>query len=272
MTIFEFNAAIVRAPGESVVGGLRTGGGPAPSLTGIRAEHAFYVRALEEAGLAVEVLPPLEDFPDSVFVEDPALVFAEGAIVLRPGAASRAGEGAALASVLDRRFERVLTLAEGTADGGDVLATPHAVYIGLSERTDEAGARALARLLAELGRVARIVKPPAGTLHLKSAAALVDEETIVATRALAAAGIFAGSRILTVPEGEEGGANMVRINDRVLAGAHCPRTIEMVRALGLRVVPLPVAEIGRLDAGLSCMSLRWRRGPDAASVELMPEE
>jgi dimethylargininase len=258
MRIFEFDSAIVRTPGESAVDGLRAGGGPAPSLSALRVEHDLYVRALGEAGVEVEILPALEEFPDSMFVEDPALVFPEGAILLRPGAPSRAGEGAMLEAALRRRFERVTMLTEGTADGGDVLVTPQAVYIGLSGRTDAAGARALAAELTRLGRDARIVATPPGTLHLKSAAALLDEETIVATPALAASGMFADFRVLETPEGEEGGANLVRVNDRVLAGAFYPGTIDLIRAHGLEVVPLPVAGIAALDAGLSCMSLRWR--------------
>jgi dimethylargininase len=255
--VFKFTDAIVRTPGNSVVRGLRSGNGPAPSLTAFRAEHDSYVKALQDAGVEVEVLPPLENLPDSVFVEDAALVFADCAIVLRPGAASRAGEGRHAEAVLRRRFERLAALAEGTADGGDVLVTPGMVFIGLSARTDAIGARSLARLLAELGREARIVAAPPGILHLKSAAALVDEETIIATPALAASGMFADFRVLTTPEGEESGANMVRVNDVVLAGAEYRRTLDLVGALGLNVVPLSVTEIGKLDAGLSCMSLRW---------------
>src|SRR5687767_11578724 len=147
MGCFDFTNAIVRRPGASAVGGLRADSGPAPSLAGLRAEHDTYIVALGEAGLAVEILPPIEAFPDSMFVEDPALVFPEGAILLRPGAPSRAGEADALAPALLRRFGHLAWLAEGTVDGGDVLVTPDLVFIGLSNRTDEAGARALSRLL-----------------------------------------------------------------------------------------------------------------------------
>ena len=258
MSVFQFDSAIVRRPGESVVDGLRAGGGPSPSIAGIRAEHGLYVAAFEAAGLAVEILPPLEEFPDSIFVEDPALVFPEGAILLRPGAASRAGEGEALEPALLNRFDRLSFLPEGHADGGDVLVTANLLFIGLSSRTDAAGARALALLLAEQGREARIVATPPGILHLKSAAALLDQETILATPALAASGVFVGLRVLLTPEGEEAGANLVRVNDCVLVGSAYPRTIALIESLGLETVPLPVAEIARLDAGLSCMSLRWR--------------
>lgn len=258
MKVFEYDSAIARAPGRSVVSGLRADGGGDPDADGVLAEHAAYVAALEEAGVRVEVLPPLEKFPDSVFVEDPALVFPGAAILLRPGAASRMGETAEIEPALRRRFGSVLALTEGFADGGDVLVTPQGIFIGLSARTDETGARGLARLLEGLGYAARIAPTPEGVLHFKTASALLDEETIVATSALADAGLFDGFRVLTVPEGEERAANLLRINDRVLLGADYPRTRELLDKAGHRVVPLPVSEIRRIDAGLSCMSLRWR--------------
>ena len=226
-------------------------------MTGVLAEHRAYVAALEQAGVAVETLPPLDDFPDSIFVEDPAFVLPEAAILLRPGAASRLGEAEAIAPALRARFERVLALEAGFVDGGDVLLLPDEILIGLSARTDRDGAERFAALLSELGRRARIVATPAGVLHLKSACALLDEETVVATAALAAAGLFDGFDVLEVPEGEERAANLLRVNDVVLAGAGFPRMLERLSARGCELVPLEVSEIAKIDAGLSCMSLRW---------------
>ena len=157
---FRFDRAISRRPGASVVKGLRAGGGPDPSLAGLLAEHAAYVAALEAAGLSVTLLDPLEDFPDAIFVEDPALVFPDCAIMLNPGAVSRAGEGAFLRPVLEQMFETVLDLSQGHADGGDVLAMGDAVFIGLSARTDRTGAEALARLLEGTGRKAVVAETP----------------------------------------------------------------------------------------------------------------
>ena len=256
--IFDFTHALLRAPGESVIKGLRAGGGADPTLAGIRAEHAAYAQALRDAGLAVSILEPLEDFPDAIFVEDPALVFPDAAILLNPGAPSRAGEGAFLRAALDQRFARVIDLPAGHADGGDVLAMPDRVFIGLSARTDRAGAEALAGVLASLGMAAQIVDTPPGVLHLKTASSLVDEETVLATAALAASGIFADYRLIAVPEGEEGGANVLRVNDHLLCGAQYPRTIDCLAGHGAAIVALDNAEIARIDAGFTCMSLRWR--------------
>ncbi len=257
-----FDRAIVRRPAPSVVGGLRRSDRGDPSYEGILAEHQVYVAALGEAGLKVSVLPPLEAFPDSVFVEDPALVFAEAAILLRPAAPSRADEVAAIAPSLRAAFERVLDLpGPGFVDGGDVLLTPGAVLIGLSGRTDRVGAEALCGLLSQLGYRGELAATPPGVLHLKSDCALLDDETVLTTARLAASGLFEGrQRQLVTPEGEEAAANALRLNDVVLLGSEFPRTAEMLTTSGYSVVLLPTSEIARLDAGLSCMSLRWSAG------------
>jgi dimethylargininase len=262
MRVFDFDHAIVRAPGRSVVDGLRSDARAEPSYERIAKEHAGYVAALRDAGLAVDALPPLERYPDSTFVEDPALVFPEGAILLRSGAASRLGETAEIAGALKRHFGTVLALeGEEYVDGGDVLVTPEAVFIGLSKRTNCAGADALRARLGQLGREARIAQTPDTILHFKTAVSLLDEDTVVATKAMAASGIFAGFKVVLVPDDEEPAANLLRINDVVFVGGNFPRTIDLIAKEGLRVVALPVSEVGKLDAGLSCMSLRWRRKP-----------
>lgn len=261
MRVFEFTTAIAREPGKSVVDGIKSDPAAVPRYDEVLAEHRAYIGALAAAGVAVDILKPLEEFPDSVFVEDTALTFAEGAILLRPGAPSRLGEREEMRGALARHFANVAELGVGEyADGGDILVTPEAVYIGLSKRTNRIGAEALARHLAVLGKKARIEHTPASVLHFKSACALLSEDTIVATRTLAESGLFEGYRVLIVPEGEEGAANLLRVNKTVLIGKSYPRTAEMVAKEGLGVTLLPVSEVAKLDAGLSCMSLRWAKG------------
>jgi len=255
--IFTFDKALVREPSRSVVRGLSSQTGPRPSYDGIANEHAMYVRTLEECGLSVEILPPLEEFPDSVFVEDPALVFGDAAILLRPGAETRLGEASVLEPDLRRRFKRVLSLHGGFADGGDILRTPEGMYIGLSSRTDQRGAENLGELLRSLGLKSRIVRTPADTLHLKSDCSLVADDQVLCTEALARSEIFDGFRKLVVPRKEQRAANALRLNDTVLIGEDFPLTLELLRSQGHEVRTLPVREIGRIDAGLSCMSLRW---------------
>ena len=105
-----FTHAIVRRPADSAIHGLRVVDQGAPDLVGLRREHAAYVDVLTGVGVSVEMLDPLEPYPDSMFVEDPALVFREAAILLRPGAPSRRGEAAVLEPFLRTRFTEVLSL------------------------------------------------------------------------------------------------------------------------------------------------------------------
>ncbi|MEL6736733.1 MAG: arginine deiminase family protein [Pseudomonadota bacterium] len=252
-----FTRAIVRKPGRSVVSGLRAEGGDDPTYEGVLAEHGAYVAALKTAGVSVTELEPLEAFPDSIFVEDPALVFPAGAIVLRPGAESRAGEAEFIRPVLNQHFDTVLELGDGYVDGGDVLVTPGTVMIGLSARTDRAGAYSLIALLGQLGLKGEVFNTPPGVLHFKSDCSLLDDETVLATPTLAASGAFEGFEVLLTPENEEGAANALRVNDAVFVGAQFPKTIAMLSDAGYAVVPLPTEQIAKIDAGLSCMSLRW---------------
>jgi dimethylargininase len=255
--VYQFTSAIVRRPGASVINGLRAGDGGNPSVEGVRMEHDAYIAGLERVGVLVTVLEPLEAFPDSIFVEDPALVFGDTAILLHPGTKSRTGEAEAIAPSLREHFTTVLELDAGHVDGGDVLTTPDAVMIGLSARTDRQGAEALIKLLARIDRRGEIFHTPEGVLHFKSDCSLLDETTVLSTERLAASGVFKKFRQILTPAGEEVAANALRVNDTVFVGQDYPGTIKLLRDEGFQVQPLPTAEIAKIDAGLSCMSLRW---------------
>ena len=138
------------------------------------------------------------------------------------------------------------------------VTTAREVLIGLSARTNEAGARALLGLLEQLGRKGRIVTTPPGVLHFKTDCSLLDEETVLCTPRLAASGVFKDYRVVLTPPGEEAAANSLRVNDSVFVGSAFPRTTDRLTANGYRVVTLPNAQIALLDAGFSCLSLRWR--------------
>ncbi len=257
--MFDYTHAIVRAPGHSVVSGLRDGSGPDPDYAALVQEHHVYVETLRGLGLHVDILSEAEDFPDSLFVEDPALVFSEGAIVLNLAAPSRAGESKLIAPVLDTYFERVLHMqGPGHADGGDVLVLPDRVLIGLSGRTNRAGAEELVHLLTQLGKKATIAETPPGVLHFKTGCSLIDEETVFALPQMADCSAFAGLRVVPVPAGEEKAANKLRIRDAALISTGFPESQEIIESFGVRTIMLPTEHISRIDAGLSCMSLRWR--------------
>ena len=258
--MFDYDHALVRQPAPSVVAGLRADAGPDPDFTALLAEHDTYVETLCALGLNVDILPPVDEFPDSIFVEDPALVFSEGAIILNLAAASRAGEASLIAPELSRHFDRVLRMhGPGHADGGDVLVLRDRVVIGLSARTDRQGAEELVGLLDQLGHRGVIAETPKGVLHFKTGCSLIDEETVFALPQMASSPAFAGLRVVAVPEGETKAANKLRIRDAALIGDTFPKSREIIESFGIRTIGLKVEQIGRIDAGLSCMSLRWHK-------------
>tara|TARA_A100001011_G_C14171007_1_gene782487 strand:+ start:170 stop:934 length:765 start_codon:yes stop_codon:yes gene_type:complete len=252
---YNFSNAIVRYPSKSVVNGLSKNG-LKPDFYALRNEHRIYVEKLAKLGLKMHELNPLEAFPDSVFIEDPALTFKDGAILLRPGALSRQGEQDDLRPTLHKMFQRVLELQRGTVDGGDVLRLQNEFLIGLSSRTTNLGAGELQALLLRFGLKSRIVNTPTGVLHLKSDCSVLDEDTVFVTPQIKASKVFSDYRIIVTPEDELAAANLLRINDKIILPDRCPRTAELL-SNHYSVEIVKVSEVSKLDAGLSCMSLRW---------------
>lgn len=251
-----FSLALTRPPTPSVIDGLRADAGPDPDFAAFADEHVGYQRALEEAGVRVEQLEPLDAFPDAVFVEDAALCIGSHATVLRPGAPTRAGEADAIVADLEERFATVARVGEGFVDGGDILVTASEILVGLSARTDDTGAEALRAAVAPTGLPVRIVETPPGVLHFKTDCAIVDDATIFSTARLAASGCFDGYTVIECPAGEEAAANLIRVNDHVLMRTGFPQTEALLRDRGYNVTTVRADEAARIDGGLSCMSLR----------------
>lgn len=255
---YQFTHAVVRRPGRSVVNGLRMVDRGEPDIELFEAEHCGYVRALERAGLKVAVLPPLEAYPDSVFVEDTALCLPEGTIILRPGAPSRSGEAAANAPALAGLGHDVHYIGQaGFVDGGDILVTDSVILVGLSTRTNQAGFEALKNVLVGWGYSVQAVHTPDDVLHFKSDCCLLDSETILATSRLSRAECFTPFRVLTVPPGEDAAANSIRVNGTVLAPAGFPATVALLESETYEVDVVPASQAAMLDGGLSCLSLRF---------------
>jgi dimethylargininase len=255
-----FTRAIVRPPCANFADGLTTAGLGAPDLALARAQHEAYVRALEACGLAVTRLPADDRFPDSTFVEDTAVLARGLAVLCRPGAPSRAGEVAAIRAAVEAEFADVAAIeAPGTVDGGDVCEAGDHVFVGVSERTNEEGARQLAAFLATRGLTSSLVdvRGIPGLLHLKSGIAWLGERTLALSARFAEREEFAGWDLLRVPEGEDYAANAVLVNGRVLVAAGFPRLEAALRARGLAPLPLGMSEFRKLDGGLSCLSLRF---------------
>ena len=219
-------------------------------------QHAAYEAALRDAGLDVIRLPELADDPDAVFVEDTAILLGPHAVITRPGAASRAGETDSTAEGLAPHFT-VHRLAAGTLDGGDVLRIGRTLYVGLSSRTNAAGAESLRSVAGPLGYDVVTVEP-AACLHLKTAVTFVGEDAAGTPRILVNPGwvdpgCFAG--VAPIAVAEPSAANALRVGDRVILPAGNPRTAAELRALGFTVVEVDVSELQKAEAGVTCMSL-----------------
>jgi dimethylargininase len=223
-----------------------------------RQQHAGYRAALEAAGCRVVELPALEAHPDAVFVEDVAVVLDEVAILTRPGALSRRGEGASVAEVL--AGFRTLRAIEppGTLDGGDVLRLGRALYVGASARSNLAGIEQLRALVADFGYEVHAV-PTRDCLHLKSAVTQVSDDTVLVNPDWVDAAEFASWRAIAVDPAEAHAANALRIGDgdeaTLLHPACFPRTRERLAAAGIDVVALDVSELQKAEGALTCCSV-----------------
>ncbi|SLN42987.1 N(G),N(G)-dimethylarginine dimethylaminohydrolase [Roseovarius albus] len=255
---FEFSRAITRRPAASITHGLRAEDIGTPDLAQMQAAHDHYVSTLKNAGAEVIELPPLEDFPDSVFVEDTTLCLQPGAVMMRPGAPSRLGEVAQMEPAIRAVFDDVRQIkGPGHIEGGDILVTGREILVGRSDRTDSTGVAELTGIVADWGYTVREVFTPPGVLHFKTDCSLLDGETILSTKRLDASGCFKGYRVLHVPEGEEAAANAIRFNQFVVSPAGFPHTAEMLCQNGYDVVEINNTECAKLDGGMSCLSLRF---------------
>jgi len=219
-----------------------------------RAQHAAYERALTDAGYRVERLAAADDLPDSVFIEDIALVVDELAVITRPGAESRRAEIPAVAEALGRYRPLATIEAPGTLDGGDVLRVGTRVFVGVSTRTNADAIAQLRRLLAPHGYTVHEVAVR-GCLHLKSAVTAASDEVLVVNPAWMPAGAFAGFERIDIDPRETMAANVVRLADRLIVAAAFPRTAERLAARGFRVVPVDASELAKAEGAVTCCSL-----------------
>ncbi len=255
---YSFTHAICRTPARSVTDGLRAVDLGAPDLSVFLAHHADYVAALRSTGAKVTVLDPLEGYPDCVFVEDTALCLPEVAIAMRPGAETRLGEAMEMVPALEDAYGIVRRIeGPGFIEGGDVLVTEREILVGTSARTDPAGVAELHQIVSDWGHTLREVQTPPDVLHFKTDCSLLDEDTILCTRALAASGCFEGYRLIHPAEGEEACANAIRFNDLVIMPAGFSRTAETLDRAGYKVIEIGNSEAAKLDGGMSCLSLRF---------------
>jgi dimethylargininase len=251
-----FARAIVRDVPNSISAGITTADLGQPDADKAREQHRSYRAALEDCGLEVIMLDPDERYPDSVFVEDTAVVTDRCAIVTNLGAAERRGEVQEVENVLVDLYgdvERIM--GPGTVDGGDVLQVRDHFYVGLSMRTNREGAEQLSAILNSYGFGVSFVGLRQ-FLHLKTGIAYLGGDDIVVTGELVEKDAFRGFDRIVVPAGEEYGANCIRLDDRVLVAKGYETVGRSIAKRGYEVIGLETSEFRKLDGGLSCLSLR----------------
>jgi dimethylargininase len=283
-----FTEAIVRPPGVNYPEALTTMDLGTPNYALAIEQHAAYCEALERCGLMLTRLAADERYPDSTFVEDMAVLLrvlphrppsarlpgrehrdqpttpkrdsVPGAILTRPGAASRVGEVEQIAETLSQFYSELHSIYEpGTVDGGDVCEASKHFFIGISQRTNEAGARQLAEWLVSYGCTTSFVdiRRIRNILHLKSGLAYLGDHRLVVINDLAGHKEFRNYDLVRVSLGEEYAANCIRVNDHVLVAAGYPRFERTLRELGYQTIALEMTEFQKMDGGLSCLSLRF---------------
>ena len=257
--------ALVRPPGASFAQAISSSQAVI-DVALAQAQHAEYRQALAEAGVAVEVLPPEERYPDSCFMQDPAMVIAGRAIINRPGAASRRGEEEALVELLAARFPTTRIVPPGTLEGGDVLILPDRVVVGRSDRTNRAGIAQLVVALSDLTGLPNLSgfaglpvleAPVAGYLHLLSAVTHLGDGMLLAVEDFVLPPALAGFPALRVPTDEGYACNALGIGAKVILPAGYPKTAATLKAHGYDVLLVPTTEFARADGGVTCLALVW---------------
>ncbi|MGH7552074.1 MAG: dimethylarginine dimethylaminohydrolase family protein [Longimicrobiales bacterium] len=219
-----------------------------------RRQHADYAEALRDLGIDVITLPTRDEWPDSVFVEDAAIVLDEIAVITRPGVASRQQEGAGLLDAL-QPFRPIHVMREpSTLDGGDVVRLDRSLYVGLSSRSNTEGIEELRSVVNPFGYT---VTPVAldGCLHLKSACVALGPDVLLADPTRVNTAPFHVDRILTVPSDERDVADALAIGDTVLIAAGYPATRGLLQDAGYNVRELDLSEFAKAEAGPTCLSL-----------------
>lgn len=252
-----FSRAIVRTPVKSLAEGITTAGLGKPDYQLTLEQHGHYVDALKSCGLEVTVIDADDRYPDSMFIEDTALLMPNCAIVTHPGAEARRGEVVAVASQLAEFYDRVDAIqSPGTVDAGDIMMVGEHCYIGLSERTNAEGTSQMIGYLQAAGYNGSTVSI-SESLHLKSSVSYLENNNLVVTGELCDKSEFADFNRIEIDQSERSAANCVWINNHVLMASGKPRSAEKIRALGYSVIELDVNEFEKLDGGLSCLSLRF---------------
>ncbi|WP_026678864.1 dimethylarginine dimethylaminohydrolase family protein [Fictibacillus gelatini] len=252
-----FKHVIVRQPGKSYVNGLTTSNLGKPDYEKLLTQHKAYVEALKKCGVEVTELEADENYPDSTFVEDTAVLTEKFAVITNPGAESRNGEIIDMKEVIKDFYQTIESIhSPGTLDGGDVLQVENHFYIGLSDRTNEEGANQLKQILEKYGYGATIV-PLKEFFHLKTGIAYLGNNDLVLAGEFVDSELFQSFNRIVVEKEEEYAANCIRVNDYVIIPKGYENTKKKIVDAGYDVIELEMSEFQKQDGGLSCLSLRF---------------
>ena len=218
------------------------------------AQHKAYQDCLAGLGVRIVSLPAEPDLPDAVFVEDPAVVVDEIAVVSIMGAPSRQPEADTLAKALSRYRPLKFLLKPATLDGGDVMRVDRTVFVGLSQRTNREAVSQLSDILGAHGYQVQPVEVK-GCLHLKSACSYIGKGTVLINRSLIDPEPFRGFELIDVPDDEPAAANALLVNNVVIIAASFPKTRALLEKRGFRVQTIDLSELQKAEAGVTCCSL-----------------
>ncbi len=252
-----FTQAIVRTPSPSMIEGLTSADLGAPDFHLALEQHHQYIEALRQCGLKVTVLEPLDAYPDSCFVEDPALCTEHCAVITRPGAPSRRGEAALIKAAVGFFYDYMEQIeAPATLEAGDVMMVGSHYYIGLSDRTNQEGANQLIAHLRRYNMTGSVV-PMKEMLHLKTGVSYLENNQMLVCGEFARNDMFSEFDCIEIPTEEAYAANSVWVNDKILTPAGFSQSHRLMREAGLELIELEMSEFQKLDGGLSCLSLRF---------------
>jgi len=233
-------------------------------LATAREQHHAYEKLLGKLGARVISLPAEPALPDSMFVEDPAIVLDELAVILPLGTETRRREAQSLAHALARFRKLEYVALPGTLEGGDVLRIGRKLFVGLTQRSNAEGIRRLAAILAPYSYEV-VAVPVTGCLHLKSAVTHLGRNTLLANRAWFDGAPLAGHEWIEVHPAEPHAANGLALGGTIIFPASFPRTRARIEARGFHVTPLDISELQKAESGLTCSSLLFENTNSSGS-------
>jgi dimethylargininase len=252
-----FTRAIVRKPCKAMLNGLTEANMGEPNYALAFEQHQDYIVALKECGLQVTELPALEEFPDSCFVEDVALLSSKCAILTHPGAESRRGETSHIEGAIAEFYPTIERINfSGHVEAGDIMMVGDHFYIGLSDRTDVNGATQLIDILAKHDLTGSMVEM-SELLHLKTGVSYLENNNLLTFGEMHSHADFKQFTRTEIDEDESYAANSVWINGTVLVPKGFPKALHKIQQLGYKTREVAMSEFQKLDGGLSCLSLRF---------------